>query len=339
MRFRVFSFCCAFIVLLVSSVVVAEAGEIALVIHGGAGTIKKESMTPEKEAAYREKLSEALETGYKVLAGGGSAVDAVEATIRVMEDSPLFNAGKGAVFTHEGRNELDSSIMNGSDHNAGAVAAVTRIRNPIHAARLVMTESKHVMLVGEGAEVFAKNHGAEMVDPKYFFTQARWDALQKALEKDKEKESQQGALSPPDDKFGTVGCVALDKDGNIAAGTSTGGLTDKRWGRVGDSPIVGAGTWADNTTCGVSCTGTGEYFIRFALAGAVSQEMRCSGATVEEAARTVIHKTLTEAAGRDSGGLIALDHDGHIAMEFNTSGMYRGYIRADGEPHTFLYGD
>jgi beta-aspartyl-peptidase (threonine type) len=316
-----------------------DSPAIAMVIHGGAGTIRKENMTPEREAKYRATLTQALQTGHAVLAEGGSAVDAVEATIRVMEDSPLFNAGKGAVFTSEGRNELDSSIMEGATHNAGAVASVVRIKNPISAARKVMTESKHVMLVGEGAEVFAQAEGLELVDNEYFFTQERWDRLQKAIEEEKAKGAQHGSAGVPADKFGTVGCVALDKGGNIAAGTSTGGLTNKRWGRVGDSPIIGAGTYADNGTCGVSGTGVGELFMRGMIAYEVSVQMHYAKKTVEQAAQYTIHTKLTGMGGANTGGVIALDKNGKIAMEFNTTGMYRGYIREDGVAHTFLYKD
>jgi beta-aspartyl-peptidase (threonine type) len=315
-----------------------DSPTIAMVIHGGAGTIRKEEMSPEREAEIRAALEQALQTGYGVLAGGGNAVDAVEATMRVMENSPLFNAGKGAVFTNQGRNELDASIMDGSTRNAGAVASVTRIKNPISAARKVMTESRHVMLVGEGAEAFAEANGLELVENEYFFTQDRWDRLQKAIEKEK-VDADQSAAGIPADKYGTAGCVALDKDGNIAAGTSTGGLTNKRWGRVGDSPIVGAGTYADNATCGVSCSGVGELFMRGLLAYDVSAMMRYSKAPLEEAVQTVVHTKLTGMQGAHTGGMIALDRDGNIAMEFNTAGMYRGYIRADGVAHTFLYKD
>lgn len=318
-----------------ANVASADDGEITLVIHGGAGTILKKNMTPEREAKYRGKLSEALETGYEILKNGGSSVDAVEATIRVMEDSPLFNAGKGAVFTNQGRNEMDSSIMDGRTLNAGAVASVTNIKNPISAARKVMTESRHVMLVGQGAMLFAREQGLQFADSAYFFTQDRWDRLMKKKEKEA---SQSGGLLPTNDemKFGTVGAVAIDRNGDIAAGTSTGGLTNKRFGRVGDSPIIGAGTYANNKTCGVSGTGVGEYFMRSLVAYDVSAHMEYKGLRLEEAARVVMKK-LTAFGG--SGGFIALDRDGNVSMPFNTKGMYRGYIREDGVAHVFLYED
>jgi len=309
---------------------------IVMVIHGGAGTIRKETMTPEREAAYRETLAQALQAGYKILAAGGPALDAVEAAVNVMENSPLFNAGRGAVFTNLGRNELDASIMDGKTHNAGAVASVVGIKNPISAARRVMTESKHVMLVGAGAVAFAREQGLEIADSAYFFTQDRWDSLQRAK---KAEQGETGAADVPHEKYGTVGAVALDADGNIAAGTSTGGITNKRWGRVGDSPIVGAGTYADNYSCGVSGTGVGEYFMRGLLAYDVSAEMRYAKRSLADAVAREIHTKLTGMAGADTGGMIALDREGHVAMEFNTAGMYRGYIRADGVPHTFLYKD
>jgi beta-aspartyl-peptidase (threonine type) len=311
------------------------ASDIAIVIHGGAGTILRENMTPEREALYRGKLTEALEAGYSVLASGGTSVDAVEATIRVMEDSPLFNAGRGAVFTSQGRNEMDASIMDGATLNAGAVASVTNIKNPISAARLVMTESRHVMLVGAGAGVFAAEHGLETADSAYFWTQDRWDSLQRAKAKENVKTD---AIIPPkrEDKHGTVGCIALDSEGNLAAGTSTGGLTNKRWGRVGDSPIIGAGTYANNETCGVSGTGVGEYFMRGLIAYEVSAQMAYNDLDLDAAASVVIDK-LTAMGG--AGGFVAMDGHGNVAMPFNTKGMYRGYIKADGVAHTFLYSD
>jgi beta-aspartyl-peptidase (threonine type) len=262
-------------------------------------------------------------------------VDAVEATIRIMEDSPLFNAGRGAVFTNQGRNEMDASIMDGATLNAGAVASVTNIKNPISAAYKVMTESRHVMLIGEGAAVFAEAQGLELADSAYFWTLDRWKSLQKAKEKEKAK-SDAMLTRPSSEKYGTVGCIALDKAGNLAAGTSTGGLTNKRWGRVGDSPIIGAGNYANNKTCGVSGTGVGEFFMRGLIAYDVSACMEYRGMNLEEAAATVIKK-LTDMGG--AGGFVALDKDGNVAMPFNTRGMYRGYMKADGVAHTFLYED
>ena len=292
-----------------------------LVIHGGAGTITRKNMSSEKESAYRAKLTEALAAGFEVLEKGGSSMDAVETTIRIMEDSPLFNAGKGAVFTNAGTNELDASIMDGSTLQAGAVAGVKTIKNPISAARKVMEETRHVMLAGDGADYFAKEQGLEIVNNDYFYTERRWKALQKAQDAE---------------KHGTVGCVALDRNGNLAAGTSTGGLTNKRWGRIGDTPIVGAGNYANNQTCGVSGTGQGEYFIRGNMAFDVSALMNYSSLSVEQAARQVIGK-LSGRGGR--GGLIAMDKNGNIAMPFNTEGMYRGYYLNGSEPIIKIYND
>lgn len=305
---------------------------IAMVIHGGAGTITRAEMTPEVEKAYRATLEEALVTGHAVLAGGGSSLDAVVATIRIMEDSPLFNAGKGAVFTHAGTNELDASIMDGATLSAGAVGSVTIVRNPITAARAVMEKSPHVMMIGRGAELFATEQGLEIVDPSYFWTERRWKQLQTRLMKAASVSDRQAR-----EYFGTVGAVALDSRGNLAAGTSTGGMTDKKFGRVGDSPIIGAGTWARNATCGVSATGHGEYFIRYGVAHEISALMEHAGLSVREAAERVIMKTLKDAGGE--GGVIAMDAKGNIAMPFNSEGMYRGYIRGDGKPRTFIYGD
>ncbi|MCS5645267.1 MAG: isoaspartyl peptidase/L-asparaginase [Candidatus Marinimicrobia bacterium] len=292
-----------------------------LVIHGGAGTITKKNMSLEKESAYRDKLTEALAAGFEILEKGGSSMDAVETTIRIMEDSPLFNAGKGAVFTNAGTNELDASIMDGSTLQAGAVAGVKTIKNPISAARKVMEETWHVMLAGDGADNFAKEQGLEIVNNDYFYTERRWKALQKAQDAE---------------KHGTVGCVALDRNDNLAAGTSTGGLTNKRWGRIGDTPIVGAGNYANNQTCGVSGTGQGEYFIRGNMAFDVSALMNYSSLSVEQAARQVIDK-LSGRGGR--GGLIAMDKNGNIAMPFNTEGMYRGYYLNGSEPVIKIYND
>ena len=311
-----------------------ERPDFVLVVHGGAGTILKANMTPEQESAYTEMLTEAMKRGYQILDNNGTALSAVEAAIRILEDSPLFNAGKGAVFTGAGKNELDASIMDGETLNAGAVASVTTIKNPISAARAVMLKSKHVLLVGAGAEMFAAAQGLEIVKQEYFFDQNRWDQLLKV------KESDNASLAPSRDgstvKFGTVGVLALDREGNLAAGTSTGGLTNKRHGRVGDSPILGAGTYANNKTCAVSGTGQGEYFMRHLIAYTVSARMEFQGVGVVEAANSVIHETLTGSGG--SGGIIALDHEGHIAMPFNTDGMYRGWVEAGGEYHVLMYG-
>jgi beta-aspartyl-peptidase (threonine type) len=313
-----------------------------MVIHGGAGTILKKNMTPEKEAAYRASLQKALETGYAVLQKGQSSLDAVEATVKVLEDDSLFNAGKGAVFTHDGINELDAAIMNGRNLAAGAVAGVRNIRNPITAARAVMEKSEHVLLTGRGAEQFAKEAGVTLVDPSYFRTEQRWNELQEALRDDSIRAAAGNAYLPDgklgminrDYKFGTVGCVALDRNGNLAAGTSTGGMTDKKYGRIGDSPLVGAGTYANNNTVAVSCTGWGEFYIRNVAAYDLSALMEYRSVTVTEAGATVISKVGN--LGGD-GGLIALDKDGNMAMPFNTEGMYRGCVTRDGKIEVYIY--
>ncbi len=304
-----------------------------LVVHGGAGTIRKADMSDDVERQYREKLSEAMRTGHAVLARGGTSVDAVEATIRILEDSPLFNAGKGAVFTHEGRNELDASIMEGKTKRAGAVAGVTIIRNPITAARAVMEKSKHVMMVGRGAELFATKMGLEIVDPSYFWTEKRWKALQQDLLKEEKPQSE--LVTTGEKKFGTVGAVALDVDGNLAAGTSTGGTTNKQYGRVGDSPIIGAGNYAENESCAVSATGHGEFFIRWTVAYDIAALVKYRGMTVQAAADEVINKKLKAVGGE--GGVIVLDTKGNYALTFNSEGMYRGWIGADGVPHVEIY--
>ncbi|MAT53372.1 MAG: beta-aspartyl-peptidase [Saprospirales bacterium] len=310
-----------------------EAPEYAIVIHGGAGTITKANMTPEKEAAYNQALNEALDIGEEVLKNGGSALEAVEKTIMYLEDNPLFNAGKGAVLTNAETCELDASIMDGSDQNAGAVAGVKYVKNPIRAAIAVMKNSPHVMMAGTGADQFALEQGLDTVPNEYFYTERRLEAIRKA----KAREEKTGMIGQRhDEKYGTVGCVALDKNGNLAAGTSTGGMTNKRWGRIGDSPIIGAGTYADNATCGVSCTGHGEYFIRYTVAADVAHRMAYLGESVEEAANFVINKKLVEKGG--SGGLIAMDAKGNVAMPFNTEGMYRGYARP-GERVVKIYGE
>jgi beta-aspartyl-peptidase (threonine type) len=322
-----------------------EEPTFALVIHGGAGTILKKNMTPEKEAAYRAKLKESLLVGQKILKDGGSALDAVVASIQVMEDSPLFNAGKGAVFTHEGGNEMDASIMNGADLNAGAVASVMRVKNPIALAREVMENSDHVMLSGAGAEEFAGTRGIDLMDPSYFATDRRRMQLEKAIADEKgtvldhdgdNDTSEYDDPIDPERKFGTVGVVALDQTGNIAAGTSTGGMTNKRWKRVGDTPIIGAGTYADNNSCGVSATGHGEYFIRAAVAYSICARMEFQGVSLNEAADAVIMQKLVKMGG--DGGIVALDKDGNISMTFNTEGMYRGYAKGNATPVTAIYG-
>lgn len=310
----------------------AERPPYALVIHGGAGTILKENMTPERAEGIRAAMNAALDKGEQILRDGGTALDAVEQTIHVLEESPYFNAGRGAVFTHEEEIEHDASIMDGRDRSAGAVGGVSIVRHPISLARAVMEQSPHVMLTGTGAETFAREQELEIVDPEYFFTQERYDALLRVKAAEAERTS--STWVNPDYKFGTVGCVALDNAGNIAAGTSTGGMTNKRWDRIGDAPIIGAGTYANNATCGVSCTGHGEYFIRYAVAYDVSAQMEYGGKSLEEAGNAIIHDKLVEAGGE--GGLIALDKNGNIIMPFNSPGMYRGYAKP-GEREVLFY--
>ena len=318
------------IVALLSNSAVAEqtAGKISLVIHGGAGTILKKDMTAEQEEEYKAQLSAALEYGYKVLKEGGSSVDAVKATLVILEDSPLFNAGKGAVFTHQGTNELDASIMSGKDLSAGAVAGVSHIKNPILLADKVRTNSEHVMMAREGAEQFAKEQGFTFVNQEYFFTEKRWLQL-------KDAQSKQGKLMPSiDQKYGTVGAVALDSEGYIAAGTSTGGMTNKRYARVGDSPVIGAGTYA-NKACGISSTGHGEYFIRAAVAHDICALAEYAKLPLQEAADIVIHHKLHQLGG--TGGVVGLDAQGNIMMSFNTPGMYRGSIDHTGKIIVQIY--
>lgn len=302
-----------------------KKADYAIVIHGGAGTILKKNMTDEKEQNITKALNDALTIGENILKEGGSSLDAVEQTIIALENAPYFNAGKGAVFTNAGKNELDASFMDGKSQNAGAVGGVTIVKNPIKAARAVMEKSDHVLLTGEGANTFAKEQGIETVDPQYFYTNSRWESLQKA----KGMEKKTGMHLSPDSpyKFGTVGCVALDKNGNIAAGTSTGGMTNKRYNRIGDSPIIGAGTYANNATCGISSTGHGEFFIRYAVAHDISAMMEYKEVDLATAADEVINKKLKAKGG--SGGVIGLDQYGNVAMPFNTAGMYRGYAKPD----------
>lgn len=321
----------------------AQEPRYSLVIHGGAGTILRQQLTPEMEKAYTDALREALQAGYRILQSSGSSLDAVEAAVRVMEDNPLFNAGKGAVFTAEGKNELDAAIMNGKTLEAGSVAGVTIVKNPITAARAVMEKSKHVMLIGEGANRFAKEAGLEIVDPSYFRTEERWRGLQRARELDSIAEKSDTASKAMlgaefrDYKYGTVGAVAVDKQGNLAAATSTGGMTNKKFGRVGDAPIIGAGTYANNVTCAISCTGWGEYFIRLSVARTVSDLVEYRGATLKNAAEEVIMKKVPALGG--DGGLIGIDKDGHMTMPFNTAGMYRGAITVDGKMEVKIFKD
>jgi len=313
-----------------------KKGPISLVIHGGAGYMTRESISTERDSLYRAKLTEALNVGYAKLDKGLSAMDAVIAVIQVLEASPLFNAGKGAVFTSSGKNELDAAVMDGKDKMAGAVAGVTTIKSPIEAARAVMEQSKHVMMAGEGAETFAKEKNLEIVDPSYFYTEDRF----RTLERIKAKEQQNNVShmeTHPDFKFGTVGCVALDKDGNIAAGTSTGGMTNKKYGRIGDAPIIAAGTYADNVTCGVSATGHGEYFIRNVVAYDIAAKMKYLNISLKKAAEKTVNDELVTFGG--DGGIIALDKAGNISMPFNTSGMFRGYKNSKEAARVFIYKD
>lgn len=313
--------------------------KIALAVHGGAGTILKENMTAELEKAYTEALRLSLQKGHELLMAGGSSLDAVELAVKELEDCPLFNAGRGAVFTADGRNELDASIMWGKDLSAGAIAEVTCIKNPIIAARAVMEKSGHVMLVGRGAETFARLHGLATVDQDYYFTQERWDALQKLIEEDPARTdldhgSGKAALKKKEEKLGTVGAVALDLSGTVAAATSTGGMTNKKWGRVGDTPIIGAGTYA-NHLCAVSCTGWGEFFLRLCAAKTVADLMAYKRYSLRKATGEVVHNLLPALGG--DGGLIAVDNKGGVALPFNTEGMYRGFVKSNGKIAVEIY--
>ncbi|WP_169721317.1 isoaspartyl peptidase/L-asparaginase family protein [Eisenibacter elegans] len=317
----------------------AQQDKITLVIHGGAGTIRKQDMTPEREAAYHAKMEEALKAGYTILRNGGTSMDAVVETIKILEDSPLFNAGKGAVFTSEGKNELDAALMDGKTLKAGAVAGITTVKNPITAARAVMEHTEHVMLIGQGAEQFAREQNLTIVEPTYFHTPERASQIERIKEKERQNHNNKDQGAIPQDlrdyKFGTVGCVALDQYGNLVAGTSTGGMTNKKYGRVGDTPIIGAGTYADNASCAVSATGHGEFFIRYVVAYDIAALVKYAGKSVSEAGEEVLMRKLVAADGE--GGVIILDKHGNLAMPFNSEGMYRGYIKADGKAHTFIY--
>lgn len=328
---------------------------IGFIIHGGAGGMKKGSMTPEKEAAYRAKLEEVVLAGYKALQDGKTSLDAVEIAIRMMEDSPLFNAGKGAVFTADGKNELDASIMDGKTLAAGGVAGLHHVKNPITLARTVMEKSPHVLMFGDGAEKFAKEQKVELVNEKYFWTQGAWDALRQVQSPKSKVQSPKPKAKSPKSKVqgpkleetlnlelgtlnqhhGTVGAVALDSFGDLAAGTSTGGMSNKKYGRVGDSPIIGAGTYANNNTCGVSATGWGEYFIRLGVARDISALMEYRAMTVQAAADAVIKQKLQKLGG--DGGVIVMDKFGNMAISFNTEGMFRAYIGPDGKPVVEIY--
>ena len=305
---------------------VAEA-PVAIAVHGGAGTITRENMSPEQEAAYRTAMDQAVSSGYAALQRGLSGIDVVVAVIKLLEDSPLFNAGHGAVLTWDGHHELDASIMSGSDLAAGAVAGAKSIKNPIEAARAVMQASPHVLLSGEGADAFAEMQGLEIVPNSYFTTPRRLEALERYKSARME--------NSVDSKFGTVGVVVLDREGNLAAGTSTGGMTGKRWGRVGDAPLIGAGTYADNNSCAVSATGHGEFFIRWQVASDICARVKYTGATLGAAADAVIHEVLVPEGGE--GGVVAIDATGHIAMVFNTEGMYRASIDPEGNKILGIY--
>ncbi len=322
----------------------------AIVIHGGAGIIERASMDPKTDAAYRASLTQATKAGAEVLDRGGSSLDAIEAAIHILEDDPLFNAGRGADFAADGKNELDAAIMDGSNLKAGAVAVVTRTRHPISLARAVMEKSHHVLLVGPGADEFSVYAGLEQVDPSFFFTERRWQSLVRQLKKEGLPVPPRPAGAPPAPpvpvaeiespdahKYGTVGVVALDRQGNVAAGTSTGGTQAKRWGRVGDSPIIGAGTYASNQSCAVSATGTGEYFIRLTVAREVCALVEYKGMSLQQAVDQVIHTELTAIHG--DGGVIAIAPDGQMAWSFNTPGMYRAKQAEGGKMEIGIFND
>jgi beta-aspartyl-peptidase (threonine type) len=318
---------------LAASMAAAADGDepmISIAIHGGAGVINRASMTAENERAYREDLGRALDAGYAVLEKGGASLDAVVAAVKILEDSPYFNAGKGAVFSHAGVNELDAAIMDGATQKAGAVAGVRHVRNPIELARMVMERTPHVLLAGEGAEEFALEQGVDLVPGSYFYTERRWKQLEEA-----QREDRTAGTEPDIGYFGTVGAVARDRNGNLAAATSTGGMTNKRWGRIGDSPIIGAGTYADNATCAVSATGSGEYFIRAVVAHEICARVRLSRVPAAEAARDVIHGKLKEIGG--DGGVIVVDKNGALSLEFNTEGMFRGARDSRGRREVEIY--
>ncbi|HEY7639275.1 MAG TPA: isoaspartyl peptidase/L-asparaginase [Steroidobacteraceae bacterium] len=320
----------------------------AIVVHGGAGVVERKDLSPEQEAAYRAAMNRAIQAGGAVLSQGGSALDAIEATTQLLEDDPLFNAGRGSVFTAEGHNELDAAIMDGKTLAAGCVAGVTRTRHPISLARRVMEKSPHVMLIAAGADRFSKEQGLEQVEPGWFYTERRWRALQTFLKEQglpippqppgvQQADSTAANLAHDEGKHGTVGVAALDLNGNVAAGTSTGGTTGKRWGRVGDSPIIGAGTYASNGSCAVSATGTGEYFIRLAVAREICALVEHKGMRLQAAADEVVQKQLTAIKG--DGGIIAVAPDGQMAWSFNTSGMYRARLSQDQPVQIAIYKD
>ncbi|MEX1382489.1 isoaspartyl peptidase/L-asparaginase family protein [Lutibacter sp.] len=316
-----------------------DPNSFAIVIHGGAGGIKKEYFTEAQQVAYTQKLQEALDAGYTILENGGISLDAIQAAINIMEDSPLFNAGKGAVYNSEGNQEMDAAIMDGNTLNAGAIAGVNHIKNPILAARMVMDSSKHVLLSGKGAEIIAAKYGIEMVDSSYFFTEKRMNQLKKLQGKEKTELDHSAFLIKneliDDHKYGTVGAVAIDKSGNIAAGTSTGGMTNKKYGRIGDVPIIGAGTYANNLTCGISATGTGEYFIRTVAAHEVSSLIKFNHFSPAEALHEVLFNQIGPLGGE--GGMILLDKNGDVYWDFNSSGMFRGFKKSSGETKVEMF--
>lgn len=323
---------CFWILFGISMMSAADQTPVAIALHGGAGTIERGGMSEELDATYRGFLNDAITRGYEQLLEGRSGLDVVVSVIQLMEESPLFNAGRGAVYTWDGTHELDASIMHGQNLDAGAVAGVSTVKSPIALARAVMEDSPHVMLAGAGAETFALEQGFDPVSPEYFATERRRDALEAY------KANEQAGLKPEaDHKFGTVGVVVLDQMGNLVAGTSTGGMTGKRWGRIGDSPVIGAGTYADNRSCAVSATGHGEYFIRHTVARSICARMQFGGANLEEAASTVVMEELVEADGE--GGIVAVDPEGNVALVFNTPGMYRASIDAAGHKVVGIYSD
>ncbi|KAA5536516.1 isoaspartyl peptidase/L-asparaginase [Taibaiella lutea] len=304
----------------------------AIALHGGAGTVERHLLNEEKQKQYEDGMKAAVDAGYEVLNNGGSSLDAVVAAVQSLEDCPLFNAGKGAVFNHEGRHEMDASLMNGLNREAGAVASVRNVKNPVLLAKAIMEKSEHVFMAGDGAEIFAKKHGIAFEPDEYFFDAFRYEQYKAALATDRVQLDHSVA---GDRKFSTVGAVALDKYGNISAATSTGGMTNKKFGRVGDTPMIGAGTYANNETCAVSCTGHGELFIRQVVAHQVHCMMKYKGVSLEEACEQVVMKDLVEIEGE--GGLIAIDTKGNIAFSFNSSGMYRGYKKSDGTEGVAIY--
>lgn len=327
-------FLCLIVTLLQQSVFAQVEKPYALVIHGGAGIMRRGSISAEHEARYKLGLQNALDAGYAVLENGGTALDAVEAAIVTLENDSMFNAGKGATYAANGMIELDASIMDGTDLNAGAVAGVTSIKNPIKAARKVMEQSGHVMLARKGAEMFAEQQGCEVVDQSYFWTTKNRNSYNKRNEA-KGKKSYLGQPGNTDEKYGTVGAVALDKQGNLAAGTSTGGMSNKKYARIGDSPIIGAGTYADNNSCAVSCTGWGEYFIRLGMAKAIADRVELLKMPVDDAAKQMIHDKLQNMGA--TGGVIVVDKHGNISLQFNTDGMHRAWKKSTGESGVELY--